>query len=521
MTRVTVRAGFLLALLLATAVVGAEERPYILEFHLKYLAVYGRRESTLNYDFDGDGKLDVLNVTTLSERNERWLAIHFQRDGGYRESPDAIWPLDDRACALVIGDFLPGGGTEIGFIAEDGIYAYPWNAAAKRPEEKAVKLLHVRTFFRAPSMRQIPLWQWKMDLNADGMDDLIVPLPDGYRIYFQTAPGVFGKTATLEADLAPDSPRALGAAGYAEAPEISPTQFVSVNELPRLEIVDINGDGLPDLVQIRKNTMTFFLQKEPGVFSSERDFRKTYEIPTLRDEAKKDSVNLSLIRFVDINADKLADLVVTKIEGQLGLFESIKTSIYLHIGTGKGNFSPNKRIVIDGVSIDPEFIDMNGDGKLDVVTSRLRTDLFKQAANSVLLGDVAINYEVFQFDPAKGEFISQPVFEKQILVRRADLEKTGAGAVPLVFIRGDLTGDGRPDMIVVDPKTMELLIHPGRIKEGAHGPQIDFDKTAHYSVKLDKHPKGLQLMDVNGDGINDILLYYNGSVGIVLSEKKY
>src|SRR5476649_2711315 len=116
-SRVMLRAGFLLTLILGTTVLLAEERPYILEFHLKYLAVYGRRELTLNYDFDGDGKLDILNVTTVSDRNERWLAIHFQRNGGYSESLDVIWPLDDRACALVMGDFLPGGGTEIGFIA--------------------------------------------------------------------------------------------------------------------------------------------------------------------------------------------------------------------------------------------------------------------------------------------------------------------------------------------------------------------------------------------------------------------
>jgi len=163
---------------------------------------------------------------------------------------------------------------------------------------------------------------------------------------------------------------------------------------------------------------------------------------------------------------------------------------------------------------------MNGDGKLDVVTSRLRTDLLKQAANSVILGDVTISYEVFQFDPVKNSFMPEPVFEKQIFVRKSDLEKTGAGAVPLVFIRGDLTGDGRPDMIVIDPRTNELMIHPGRLKDFGRGPQIDFDKTAHHTIKIDKHPKGLQLMDVNGDGINDIILYYNGSVGLVLSEKK-
>src|SRR6185503_6958089 len=107
-------------------------------------------------------------------------------------------------------------------------------------------------------------------------------------------------------------------------------------------------------------------------------------------------------------------LVVTKIEGQLGLFESIKTSIYIHLGTGKGNFIVSEILSIDGVSIDPEFIDMDGDGKLDAVTSRLRTDLFKQAANSVIFGDVAITYEVFQFDPPQNKFMTHPVFDRQI-----------------------------------------------------------------------------------------------------------
>ena len=49
----------------------------ILEFKLSWLAVHGRRESTLNYDFNGDGKLDILNVSIVNDANppERWLAI--------------------------------------------------------------------------------------------------------------------------------------------------------------------------------------------------------------------------------------------------------------------------------------------------------------------------------------------------------------------------------------------------------------------------------------------------------------
>lgn len=499
---------------------GGEERPAGVEFRLQYLPVHGRRADTMTYDFDGDGRGDVFNssVNFDADPPERWAALHLQREGGYSETPDFLWPLSDRACALVFGDFLPGGGVEVGFIAEDGVYAYPWNRDG--PSETPLKLIHARTFYRSPSLRQISTWQWASDLDRNGRHDLVLPVEDGYRVYFQTAPGVFGRVAVLEADLAAGAPRVLGAGRYAETVEVSPSLFVSGAELPRLEAVDINGDGLSDLVLVRGDTITYFLQKEPGVFPSQRPYRIAYAVPTLRDEPRKDSVNLSLIRFVDIDRDGMADLVVTKIQGTLGLWESIRTSVYLHLGTGKGNFLPDRRIVIDGVSIDPEFVDMDLDGRLDCVTSRLRTDLMKKAVEAFVLGDVPITYEVFQFDAERRTFLPDPVYEKQILVRRNDLEKAGAGAVPLVFVRGDLSGDGRPDLVEVDPKAVELRIHPGVVRETPAGRRIGFDKTAHWAVPLERAPKSLHLLDVNSDGLNDILLYHAGALGLVLSRRR-
>jgi hypothetical protein len=52
----------------------------------------------------------------------------------------------------------------------------------------------------------------------------------------------------------------------------------------------------------------------------------------------------------------------------------------------------------------------------------------KQAVAAFVLGDVAISYEVFQFDARKNAFLDDPVYEKQIFVRKSDLEKAGSGA---------------------------------------------------------------------------------------------
>jgi hypothetical protein len=523
MPRVSVRALFL-AVLVALPAFALAKAPGPVEFRLQYLNVHGRRHDVMTYDFDGDGKIDIFvsSIDFDATPPQRWGAIHLQKNGGFPEIPDYLFPISDRACALVFGDFYPGGGTEVGFIAEDGVYVYPWTE--KGPAEEPVKIIHARTFYRQPSLRQIPVWQWKMDFTAsagDGLDDLVLPVADGYRIYFQTAPGVFGKIAHLEDDLSEGVPRSIRPAGFAEAPEIASSTFIATSELPRIEPVDINGDGLTDFVLVRGDTITYFIQKpkEPGTFLSRPPWRVSFHIPTLKDEVRKDSVNLSLIKFVDINHDGLADLVVTRIEGTLGLWDSIKTNIYIHYGNGKGNFETAACLAINGVSIDPEFIDMNGDGKLDAITSRLRTDLMNQGAQLLLFGDIPISYEVWQFDPAKGTFMTDPVFEKRIKIARNDLDKTGAGAVPLVFVRGDLTGDGRPDMVEVDPKTKELLIYPGRERATPKGPRIDFDGTAHYRIRLERHPRALQLLDVNGDGILDVILYYNSAVGLVLSKR--
>jgi hypothetical protein len=484
-----------------------------LEFRIQYLTMRGRRQSTNVYDFNGDGRADILNVSIDFDQDppQRWLAYHFSKEGTFANAPDSLVRVDDRAVVLVFGDYLPGGGVETGFLAEDGLYVYPPGG------KRAVKLLHVPTFLRSGSPRQLHVWWWAIDVDGNETHDVIVPAADGYRLYFQTAPGVFGRTARLEADLCGGAPRALDVRARVALADFLAGHFSVVRELPRIQAVDINGDGMKDFITVCGDTITTFLQEKPGLFPSRRPFRFAFAVPTLKEEIRKDTVDLALMKFTDLNQDRIADLVVTRIEGTLGLWESIKTSVYLHLGTGRGNFVPDQRIAIDGVSIDPEFIDMDGDGALDAVTSRLRTDLMKQAVDAFVLGDIAISYEVFHFSRERNAFLADPVYEKRILVRKEDLEETGAGAVPLVFIRGDLSGDGRPDLVTVDPKALELRIHPGRARGGS---AIGFDGTAHWRVKVARHPKGMDVLDLNGDGISDVLLHHAGTLGLVLSGRK-
>ena len=78
-------------------------------YELSYLFVHGRRQDTLVYDLNGDGRPDILNTSVHfdDQPRTRWLAYHIRgEDGTLPTRPTHLFPIDDRACVLVLGDYL-------------------------------------------------------------------------------------------------------------------------------------------------------------------------------------------------------------------------------------------------------------------------------------------------------------------------------------------------------------------------------------------------------------------------------
>lgn len=496
-------------------------------FEVRFIVAHGRRVDTQFWDFTGDGVRDALVVSLDLDADPpaRWLALHVgTREGGLPEKPDQIWSAAPTTCALALGNVVPEGGVDILEIAPDGLYYHAFEKGGMVEEPR--KLLHTRTFFTAASLRSLPLWSAPVDLSNDGRDDLIVPAPDGYKIYFQTEPGKFGTVVKLEADLAPGQSASVSPNRFAADWERSIARglppsgalFNLHDELPRISPVDINGDGLRDLVSIVGSRMTIFFQQAGMKFPAKSRVQR--QIPTLAEERRKDTVNVSDVQFCDFDADGTMDFVVTKIEGELGLLDSIKTRIYPHLGTGRGNFTGDTCLFVDGISLNPTFIDMNGDGALDVLTSRMRTDIIAKGLEKVVFGDITVTYEVFQFDPKPRAYSTTPVFSYDVRIRLEDITRRGASSRPLFQVTSDLSGDKRPDAVLFTPKTSTLEVRRGRSVWASSDRQvIDFEKDAAATFQLDKDhdPKWISYMDIDGDGRQDILLNYYGQLIMLIS----
>jgi hypothetical protein len=193
--------------------------------------------------------------------------------------------------------------------------------------------------------------------------------------------------------------------------------------------------------------------------------------------------------------------------------------VIVHRGRGRGNFTADCVIKVGGLSDYPSFIDLDGNGTLDAFLAKVDTTLVKKAVDAGIFGDFSLDYEVFEFTGGS-KLYEGPVYTRTCRVPVRDLEKRSLASVPLAFIPGDLSGDGRPDLLMLQPEN-RLEVFRGRVEYRAGGvPTIGFEKDVWAFHVLQEYPKSVQSFDLNQDGLGDILLQHAGSVGILMTRKR-
>ncbi len=221
---------------------------------------------------------------------------------------------------------------------------------------------------------------------------------------------------------------------------------------------DVDSDGRVDLVVANKgsSTVSVLLGNGNGIFRPQQ---------TLATGANPYSVTSA-----DVNGDGYSDVIVANYGG---------STVSVLLGNGNGTFQAQRTFATGSNPRSVISTDLNGDGKLDIVAANYTNN----GSVSLLLGN------------GNGTFQAQQTF--------------ATGSLPTSVASGDLNGDGKPDLAVANRggSTVSVLLGNG------NGTFL-----AQQTVATGTSPFSVVIGDVNGDGNLDLGVsnYSNNSVSVLL-----
>ncbi|GHC65207.1 FG-GAP-like repeat-containing protein [Roseibacillus persicicus] len=290
--------------------------------------------------------------------------------------------------------------------------------------------------------------------------------------------------------------------GFETAPStwLLADEIVDSNYIPYGRFVELNGDGLPDFVNLQQRRAYINLHGENQGSANVWDLATNYAIPS---DIPNSSSQLGAIRLIDLNGDGLSDILYSYQSG------TTLTSIsYLNSGGGWVSApSYNLAQALSDSSNGEQgirFCDLNGDS----------------------LPDYIFHHETSGSQTQKGAYlnsgtgwISAATFIPPLLVSSNSTDNRNDHGSYF----GDLNGDGLDDFILsnegIDGGSAQSATYLNTGKGWSTESANDYE-LPHPLVNSEQKSYGATFLDADGDGDIDFLYAHDGTRELFLNTVK-
>ena len=334
-------------------------------------------------DVDVDGQQDLILSCRDRQSMVRSVQVHLRRaddDAPFVQRPDRRHELDRSIVAFAFCDCDSQAGRELVLLT-------PTTAAALRADPDGAssyrQLFQHALVWPAPWTRlALPLSDAVADVDGDGRDDLILPGPDSWTVWFQSDARFepsrlalppwrnrISEAVTRRSDLARDRAFRLTASNGRQAVDDGVLVSTSARTAP-YAMIDIDRDGRRDLVAQRNGALYI------GAATERRQIVCTeLDLPLPKNRLKLVDPSFD-VQWPDVNGDGTPDLLLTTSAKR---DEDVEARVDLFLARGDGGWPEraHRRLRMQPMAQPAQVVDADGDGRDDLACITIRTSAMR------------------------------------------------------------------------------------------------------------------------------------------------